>query len=143
VICASGFVGSVGFGTAGAASAAGGGAVAGGTELPARWGSGACFFSGKGGVLIWVCKGGRSTSTVGAKRGKGAGGLNVASCKPCKTHRKPRCSNSTSAPIKQRNGPRVFKCASCSRNEEPGHGLHLHRSKKALPCPSRRYIRHC
>ena len=100
VICASGFVGSVGFGTAGAASAASGRAVAGGTELPARWGSGGCFFSGKGGVLIWVCKGGRSTSTVGAKRGDGAGGLDVASCKPCTTHRKPRCSNSTSAPIK-------------------------------------------
>jgi hypothetical protein len=78
VICASGFVGSVGFSTAGAASAAGGGAVAGGTELPARWGSGGCFFSGRGGVLIWVCKGGRSTSTVGAKRGEGAGGLDVA-----------------------------------------------------------------
>ena len=137
VICASGFPGAAGFGSAGAASAAGGQTLTGLTTLPARVGCSSSFFSGKGGDLLCVCDGASNTSTVGAKRGDGAGGLGVDSCKPCKTHRKPRCSNSTSVILTPRNSPRVFKCASCARGEKPGQGLNLHRRKKALPCPGR------
>ena len=142
VICATGLAGAVGFVTAVTGSAAGGGAVAEVTESPARAGSSGRFFSGKGGVLLWVCKGGSSTSTVGAKRGDGACGLGVGVCKPCKTHRKPRCSNSASAPLNKRTGPTVFNCASCPCSEKSNRGPDLHRCKKAAACRSRLRIWH-
>jgi hypothetical protein len=113
MICATGLAGAVSFVSAARGSAAGGGALAWGTELPARAGSNGRFLSGKRGVLIWICKGGNSTSTVGAKRGDDACGLGVGGCKPCKTQRKPRCSNSTSATLNKRKRLKLFNCASC------------------------------
>jgi hypothetical protein len=120
---------------AGAGSAASGGVAAWDREGQVRAGPSRRLPSGWGDVLIWACKGGSSTSTVGAKRCKLTCGLGAGICTPCNTKRKPKCSKSTSATLSNRKRLKVFKCAPCLHHVKPQCGSIPQDRKNALACP--------